>query len=80
MERRGLEPTEITTRKHSASRDKNSTARADGARAPLLIVIEPESNSQLEKNNAANAILLSFVNSSDFSAGIRFLQNAEVTI
>jgi len=52
----------------------------DEIRVPLLIIVESDNSSQLEKNNAAHAILLSFLKNSDFGGGIRYLQVAETTI
>jgi hypothetical protein len=52
----------------------------DEVRIPLLVIIESDSSSQLERNNAAHAILLSFLKNSNFSGGIQFLRTAQATI
>ena len=52
----------------------------DEVRIPLLIVIESDSSSQLERSNAAYAILLTFLKKPDFNGGIQFLRTAEATI
>jgi hypothetical protein len=52
----------------------------DETRVPLLVIIESDSTLQLERNNAAHAILLSFIKNSDFNGGIQYLRTAEATI
>lgn len=48
----------------------------DDARIPLLVVVESEGSSQLERNNAAHAILATFLNDGGVSEGIKYLHNA----
>ena len=50
------------------------------ARLPLLTVVESDEGSQLEKNNAAHAILLSFLTNSGVVGGVRYLEDAEMAI
>jgi hypothetical protein len=50
------------------------------ARLPLLIVVESDAGSQLEKNNAAHAILLSFLTNSGVAGGIRYFEDAGMAI
>jgi hypothetical protein len=52
----------------------------DETRVPLLVIIESDGTLQLERNNAAHAILLSFLKNSDFNGGIQYLRTAEATI
>jgi hypothetical protein len=53
---------------------------AEDVRVPLLVVIESNASSELERNNAAHAILLTFLKNSEFNGGIQYLRASEAAI
>jgi hypothetical protein len=50
------------------------------ARLPLLIVVESDGGSQLDRKNAAHSILLSFLTNSGVAGGVQYLEDAEMAI